>query len=230
MTATLALRAADLLFDEATHTSKTPDGRAVPHVTHILAAVGVSTDFEALGSMSRDLAETIAYRRALGSAVHADLHAYDDDDLDLQHLADSPTRPYVEAWATFRRHLRLTPVSRERRIFNPRDWYTGKYDGIFIQDGDWTRRILIDTKIGDPEDSGCRFQLAAYAGAHLLEHPDQPIHERWGVQLAPEKPRNPYVLFPYTTTGLYPDHWHDYRKFQCFCVTYREQAARRRAA
>lgn len=221
------MTSSDLIYDPATHTSRTPDGRDVPHVTHILKACGISADFEALAEMSRRIGDAIEAARILGTVVHEDAHAYDDGDLDLSTVHEL-SRPYLDAWATFRAHLKLQPLGRERRIYHPVHDYTGKYDGIFHQTGSG-KRILVDIKIGDPDDAGCRFQLAAYEAAHLGEHPDETIDERWGVRLQPDL-AIPYRIFNYSDRAKYPDSWRDFQAFQSFLVTYRHQHARRRAA
>lgn len=213
--------AADLIFDPVTHTSVTPDGRAVPHVTRILSAIGVSTDFEGLAAQSSRLAAVIDDRRELGSAVHADTHAFDDEDL-VWDSVDPRVRPYVEAWATFRDNTRLVPLHRERRVFHSGHWYCGIPDGIFRHPNG--KRILPDLKIGDPEDAACVYQTSAYEAAWLVEHPDEPIDERWAVQLCPGT-RVPYRVTNYSAR---PDAWRDFQKFQAFLVTYHEQAVRRR--
>lgn len=215
--------AADLIFDPITHTSVTPDGRDVPHVTRILQAVGVSTDFEGLAHQSDELSRRINERRDIGSVVHEDTHSYDDNVL-LLETVDKLVLPFVEAWATFRDNSGLVPLYRERecRIFHPAQWYTGRPDGIFRHPTG--KRILADLKIGDPEDAACVYQTAAYQAAWEIEHPDEPIDERWAVRLCPDM-QVPYRVTNYSAR---PDAWMDFRKFQAFMTTYYEQAARRR--
>lgn len=212
-----AFTSADIAFSPELHEYRLiRDGRLVPSVTQILSAVGISVDFAALASRSGHLSAQIETARQLGTAVHADCHALDDDDLDWETI-DPRVEPYVRAWATFRVNKRLMPLTRERRVFHPDAFYCGTLDGVFLdEDG---RRILIDVKTGNPEDSGCRFQTAAYEAAWLLEHPDETILERWAVQLTPE------CTVPYRITP-YPD-WRDFRVFQAFVTTYQHQASRR---
>ena len=89
------MTASELLFVPETHEYRTPDGVSVPSVTQILRGVGVSADFKAVAP------GTLEYRRQLGTAVHADCHAYDDNDLDWATV-DVRVKPYVEAWCQFR--------------------------------------------------------------------------------------------------------------------------------
>lgn len=210
------LTAADLHFSPALHEYSLPDGRLVPSVTQILGAVGVSVDFDALGMRSERLRGQIETAGQLGTAVHADCHAYDDADIDWPTV-DPRVEPYVRAWATCRQQTGLVPLTRERRVFHPSAFFCGTLDGVFLlQDG---THILVDLKTGDPESSACRYQTAAYAEAFQLEHPHRAIQVRWAVQLTPEC-TVPYRITPYTD-------WRDFRTFQAFCTTYHHQADRR---
>lgn len=195
-----------------------------PSVTEILTAVGVATDFDAL---PESVQASIEYRRNLGSAVHADTHALDDNDLDLDRVP-AETRPYLDAWATCKANLGLRPMARERRLFHPVHEYCGTLDGIFereLECATVARRVLIDLKIGDPWDAAVHLQTAAYEAAYLAEHANERIDERWAVQLTPAT--DP----PYRVIKLAPDltrrSWTDFPKFLACLTTYREQAVRR---
>lgn len=215
----LAVSGATLVFYEEPHEYWTPPGRhggrLVPSVTQILKAVGVSVDFDALEAMRPGV---IDFRRHLGTAVHTDAHAYDDNDLDLDSV-DARVLPFLNAWITWRENFVATPLQRERRVFHPVYQYCGTLDGIFDIGA---KRVLVDIKTGDPESAGARFQTAAYQAAYLAEHPDERLDERWSLQLTPEH-AVPYRITPYRD-------WTDFRKFQAFLTTYWEQAARRRNA
>lgn len=210
----------DLRYDAATHTTTLPDGRDVPHVTAILHATGVAEDFEALSAHGQRLQAAIGFARDRGTAVHADCHAYDDDDLDWATV-DPRVGPYVEAWAQARESLGLTPVRRERQVYHPTFVYTGILDGIF-QRAD-RRRILVDLKTGDPESGGAAYQTAAYEAAYLCQHPDETVDERWAVWLQPAL-RVPYRVINYTAQ---PASYTHFGSFQAFLVTYHAQACRR---
>jgi hypothetical protein len=176
----------------------------------VLKAVGVSADFAKVPE------GTLEFRRQLGTAVHIDAHAYDDNDLDWATV-DDRVKPYIEAWAEFRLAKNLEPTQRERRVYHRIFGYCGTLDGIFAYDG---ASILIDIKTGDPEDAAAQFQTAAYEAAYRLDFPQDRIDERWSVQLCPEL-RVPYRITPYTD-------FRDFQKFQAFLTTYHEQPARRR--
>ena len=205
------MTASELLFVPETHEYRTPDGVSVPSVTQILRGVGVSADFKAVAP------GTLEYRRQLGTAVHADCHAYDDNDLDWATV-DVRVKPYVEAWCQFREAKALRAIHRERRVFHAIRYYCGTLDGIFeTPDG---QRVLIDIKTGNPDDAAAHLQTAAYQAAYSLEHPGERITARWSVQLQPEL-RMPYRIHEYRD-------FHDFRTFEaCVCV-FHEQPARRR--
>ncbi len=220
----MSLTAADLSFDVATHRTTTPAGIEVPHVTRILGDVGVSSNFEDLACLSPRLAEQIAFRCALGTAVHADCHAFDDNDLEWSSVHPD-SRPYLAAWATCRDNLHLVPLTRERRIYHPLYQYTGILDGIFLCETTG-HRALVDLKIGDPEDAAAHLQTAAYEAAYRAEHPNETIEERWAIQLYPEF-CIPYRIVNYTAPARL-EGWRDFQKFLACLTVFHEQPARRR--
>lgn len=206
-----------LTFEPAGHIYRhAGTGRRVPSVTQILTATRISQDFEALADIIG--ADTIEEKRAIGSAVHADAHSFDDDDLEWDTV-DVRVRPYLEAWAAFRaNHPQLVPMTRERMVYHPGLFYCGTLDGVFL-DMARQRRVLIDIKCGDPASAGGQFQTAAYALAWSAEYPDEPVHDRQCVQLTPGR-RVPYRVHPYP-------EWRDEQKWRAFVTTYHEQFERR---
>lgn len=211
------LTGAALVFYPEDHSYWTPPGRdggqRIVNVTTVLKATGISADFEAIERMNPD----VAFKRDLGSAVHADCHAYDDEDLRLSTV-DPRVLPYVRAWAAWREAYAATPLHRERCVFHPVQQYCGTLDGIFAIRG---KHVLIDLKCGDPDDAGARWQTAAYEAAYRAEFAEARIDERWSVQLTPG------AAVPYRVTP-YRDYL-DYQTFLCFLTTYRHQHARRRS-
>lgn len=208
---------ADLIYNADAHTTTTPDGREVPHVTAVLAETGVAIDFEQVMMISRRHRVTIEDRRLLGTVCHRDFHAFDDDDL-IWETVDPQVMPYVMAWATCRENLGLVPLTRERQVFHRQDHFTGFLDGIFRQG---RKTVLVDTKIGDPTAAAAQFQTAAYQAAYLSEHPDASVDERWAIRLQPD------ARVPYAITNYGRDWRTDYRKFQAFLTTFRCQPQRR---
>jgi hypothetical protein len=206
----------DLRFDAERHEYRLPDDRVVPNVTSILRATGVSVDFEEISTLSSKLRDAIDYRRALGTAVHADCHAFDDNDLDWSAVHDA-VKPYVEAWTVFREQKNLQPRARERRVFHPGDFYCGTLDGLFEQPNG--RLVLVDIKIGDPHDAAAHLQTAAYLAAYEHEAALVTNAERWAVRLIPER-RIPYDIVQYS-------NWQDINKFRAVLTTFYEQPARR---
>lgn len=210
----------DIDFDPSSHVYRlVPSGLVLPSVTQILRETRVSTDFEALRRMGGERAEHIDAARAIGSAAHADAHAYDDGDLNWLTVHPD-VLPYVEAWAVFREHKKLSPTVRERIVYHPTLGYTGTLDGIFTSPA-YDAPILIDIATGDPRSSAKQFQTAAYLGAYAVEHPAAAACARWAVQLIPER-RVPYEITPYVD-------WKDFEKWRAFVTTFYEQAERRAA-
>lgn len=210
--------AADLTFEPLLHEYRLPTGQRIPSVTEVLQAVGVSTDFDALRLGSARIRQAIDLKRDIGTALHTDAHAFDDDDL-VWETVDPRVEPYLRAWATFRANTGARPVTRERAVYHPLYGYAGTLDGIFtLPTG---RTVLVDLKTGDPKDSGCQYQTAAYLEAFKVDHPDQLVHERWAVRLTPDH-AVPYRITPYTD-------WQDFQRFQAFLTTYTCQAERRSA-
>lgn len=207
-----------LQFDPVAHRYTLPSGEHIPNVTTILRVTGVSVDFEAKRMLSRESAAAIDLKREIGSALHQDAHAFDDDDLDWSTV-DSRVEPYLRAWATYRTNSGLRPVTRERRLYHQALRYCGTMDGIFVApDG---HHVLIDIKTGDPTDAAGQYQTAAYALAYRTEYPDAPpILERCCVRLTPDR-SVPYRVEPY-------DDWQDEACWRAFVTTYYcGQAARR---
>lgn len=214
----------DLLFNADLHEYRLPlDGRVVPNVTTILRATGMSTDFAALAGISATLGDRIDFRRALGTAAHADCHALDDGDLDVATVHPD-VWPYVQAWASFKTNTGLVPMARERRVFHPALFYCGTLDGIFLLPNG--RRVLGDIKIGDPDDAAADLQTAAYEAAYMAEHPDEIIDERWSIRLCPDK-GVPYRITNYSTRA---NSWEHFRLFSACVSVYAEQQARRKGA
>jgi hypothetical protein len=218
---TAAMTAAALTFDAERHEYRLPDARLVPSVTQILHAVGVATDFDAIAARAPKMAEAIEFRRALGTAAHADCHAFDDCDLDWTTV-DERVRPYVEAWASSAR----TPAdadARERRVFHPVAFYCGTLDGIFVKPNGAARcwstssSAIRKTPARSTRPPPTRPRI-------LVDHPGQLVSERWAVQLLPER-RIPYDITNYSARA---DAWRDFQKFQAFVTTFHEQAIRRR--
>ena len=215
---------ADLVYDPVAHAT-TCGGQPVPHVTEILAATGLTTDFEALAARGGRIAEMLAHARARGTAVHADCHAYDDDDLDWAKV-DPRIAPFVHAWAACRTALGLRPIAhaRERQVFHPFEWYTGIQDGVFI---DYAGVVVLgDIKTGDPEDAAAHLQTAAYAGAWDLAHPESRIQRRVAIWLVPQR-RIPYRVIDYSA---WPDAHEHLPVFLAAKCVYNNQPGRRRTA
>lgn len=124
-------------FEPAGHIYRLRDtGEILPSVTQILRATGVSTDFEALREMGQQRRHAIDLKRDIGVALHADAHAFDDDDIVIDGV-NAEVRPYLDAYIRFRRdYPHLRPATRERLVYNPAYRYVGTLDGIFMLEGE----------------------------------------------------------------------------------------------
>lgn len=108
------------------------DGAIVPGVTTILRDTGVSADFDGLAAIRKSIDHAIQLKRDIGTAVHADAHAYDDKDLDLEQVHPE-VRPYLDCWIEFRTNYPdLRPATRERLVYDPVLNYAGTLDAIFL--------------------------------------------------------------------------------------------------
>ena len=194
-----------------------PDGTEVPHVTAILSALGLTVDFGEVASRGPRQHRNVLLAGERGTAVHADCHAYDDDDLDWDTVHHA-VRPYVEAWAEARVALGLRPINRERRVYHPVHGYTGISDGLFELNGDTT---VGDIKTGDPSAAATHLQTAAYAEAYRHENPTLNITRRVAIWLRPGL-RVPYKLIDYTAR---PEAPLDFMKFAACVTVYRERLA-----
>lgn len=212
----------DIRYDADAHRSFAPDGREVPHVTAIISACRVTTDFEELRKFGVD----IDLARGRGTAVHADCHAYDDGDLPSDYWTTGDPRivPYVEAWARCREDMALTPLRRERRLFNDLWFYVGIEDGVYMRQA---LRVLVDIKTGDPDECAADLQTAAYKAADERVYKEK-IDERWAVWLLPNQ-RVPYRIVNYDASDR-PNAWQDFPNFLACRTVYGLQQQRRRAA
>ena len=115
----------------------------MPSVTTLLRDTGVSVNFEELGGFGKRIEHAIQLKRDIGVAVHADAHAFDDNDLDLASVHPE-VRPYLDCWIAFRQNYpALRPATRERLVYHPVLRYAGTLDGIFLSDGE-TKPIITD--------------------------------------------------------------------------------------
>lgn len=111
-------------------------GEIVPGVTTVLRDTGISVDFDGLAAMGQRQAHAIALKRDIGTALHADTHAFDDDDIVMEKV-NAEVRPYLECYITFRQHYPdLRPALRERLVYDPSTRVAGTIDGIFLTRGE----------------------------------------------------------------------------------------------
>lgn len=118
-------------------------GEIVPGVTTILKDTGISLDFNGLSAFGQRVEHAVMLKRDIGTAIHADAHAYDDNDLDLSAVHPE-VRPYLDCWIAFRNNYpQLRPATRERLVYHPGLRFAGTLDGIFLV-GDETTPVITE--------------------------------------------------------------------------------------
>jgi len=142
-----------LTFDAATHVY-TLDEVRVPSVTGILKASGL-IDF------SRIPPSILEDARERGSKVHAAIHFYNEQDLDVDEFCRNfPTYAgYLQAWIAFCDQRHFVGVLNEHRIASRRRRVAGTLDCLGLLDG---APVLLDFKTGRPQDVAANLQTAAY--------------------------------------------------------------------
>jgi hypothetical protein len=143
-------------FEPAGHIYRLNEtGEILPGVTTILKDTGISKDFDDLASMGSQKKHEIELKREIGTALHADTHAFDDDDIDLAKV-NPLVAPYLDAWITFRgNYPQLKPAVRERLVYHPGYRFVGTLDGIFLLDHEteieiterWSVRLTPSLKV-----------------------------------------------------------------------------------
>lgn len=151
-------------------------GEIVPGVTTILRDTGISVDFDGLSAMGERQRHAIALKRDIGTALHADTHAFDDNDIVLEDV-NPEVRPYLDCYITFRQHYpTLRPALRERLVYDPGVRVAGTLDGIFLTDGEqrieiterWSVQLIPGRKVPYritpyPDDYGDTEAFRAFA-------------------------------------------------------------------
>lgn len=176
---------AELLFDPVEH-AYTVQGRRVPSVTQTLAPL---VDYSMVPK------DTLERARLLGQAVHRMTELYDQDDLDIDDLADELV-PYLTAWIKFRAETGFVPETIEKRLYHPTLRYAGTPDrsGLIRR-----RRAVIDIKKMLTLGPVIGIQLAAYE--QLFEKNGTHIEDRYALGLRAD---GTYRLHPYTDKGDWP--------------------------
>lgn len=145
-----------VVFLPESHTY-TVDGRVRPHVTGVLKATGLSTDFDRLPPAAREAA---IEKRDIGTLVHAATVLADLGTLRWGTL-DERLFGYVEAWEAYRKQRGIERfILIETALAHSKYLYAGTVDRAgYTSDA----LVLPDIKTGDSEDAGGRYQTAAYA-------------------------------------------------------------------
>lgn len=212
-----------LTFEPTTHTY-TLDGRRVPSVTGILRHAGL-IDFASVPPPILEAART------RGTTVHAAVHYFNENDLDLDaFVRDFPDwLGYLEAWFRFTDQRAFRAVLNERRVASRRYQVAGTADCFGYLDG---QAVLLDFATGRPQDVAKDLQTAAYYALALEWAGDGDDPElatflansrgglrRYGVALRKD---GTFGVEPYTGTA-------DFRDFLTLVAAQRIAASRRAA-
>lgn len=154
------------------------NGLAVPSVTQILRATGVSGDFSMVAP------DVLERKTRIGQAAHAAAHFHDEGDL-VESTVAPEVLPYLVAWMRFRAERGFVPELLETVVYSRVHHFIGRFDRLGrVRDGR-PGRVLCDIKTGDPDAAAADLQTAGYEIALTEEHPElylEPL-ERWSVQL-----------------------------------------------
>jgi len=198
---------AGLHFDPVTHVY-TLDGLRCPSVTGVLRRAGL-IDYSGVPSGILESA------RLRGTRVHAALHYFNEDDLDVNRfMLDFPEcAGYLQAWINFTEQRRFRAVLNERRLASRRHQLTGTADCFGYLDD---VPVLLDFATGRPQDVAKDLQTAAYHAMALewARGGDDPelqafltrnggVVRRYGVALRKD---GTFALDPYTA----PQDWREF--------------------
>lgn len=212
-----------LHFDPVEHRYRV-NGRALPSVTQVLKACGISRDWS---DINPDVLEN---KRAIGQAAHMAAHYYDEGSLRPESVDDRVT-PYLQAWIDFRAMTGFVPALLETPLHHPGLWFAGALDraGCFSKFTSCDPRDLyvVDIKTGDPTDAGAQWQTAAYSELLSVNlSKSSPFYASVDFRL---RPRYSVHLFPdgrYKLT-CYPDTLRDWTHFTHALSTFNIQHTQR---
>lgn len=169
-----------VIFDEAKHEYRTPEGKRLPSVTEILKPL-----YGDLRYVKQDLLD---YKSVLGQAVHKAIELYTLKTLDMDTL-DDQVLPYFEQFLRFCRDTGFVPTETEVRI-SSKMGYAGTLDLIGLLN---CRKVLVDIKTTAALSPAVALQTAAYGMAYNAERPASPVVKRYALRLTPDM----YRLQPY---------------------------------
>ena len=160
MAGALEESASVLSFDPAAHVYRV-DGIAVPSVTALLEAAGISPDY------SRVNATVLQHARRRG--LHVDLCADldDADDLDWSSV-DPECVGYVNAWRCFKADTGYQPLASQVIVYHPEWQYAGTTDSVGELDGVVT---VVERKATARMAASYALQTAGYAADGLYTAP-----------------------------------------------------------
>jgi hypothetical protein len=149
-----------LQFDPDAHVYRV-DGIAVPSVTELLEAAGISPDYS---KVDRHVLQH-ARRRGLHVDLCCDLD--DANDLDWSSV-DPECVGYVNAWRCFKADYQYVPVASQVIVYHPDLKYAGTTDSVGELDGNVT---VVERKATARMAASYALQTAGYAADGLYTAP-----------------------------------------------------------
>jgi hypothetical protein len=162
-----------VLFDEAKHEYRKPDGTRLPSVTEILKPLYADLRF-----VKQDLLD---WKSEVGVAVHKAIELYTLKQLDLESI-DDIVRPYFVQFVKFCADTGFVPNEAEVRV-SSLFGYAGTLDLIGVLNG---RKVLVDIKTTAALSPAVALQTAAYATAYNSANEHAPVRRRYALRLTPE--------------------------------------------
>ena len=147
---------------------------ALPSVTRILQAVGLSPDFSFVKE------ETLKRARARGAALHLAIRYHHKGTLDESTL-HAEIEPGFRAYLAFVKATEHVPIASELELVHPQWNYIGHPDRIGWCNG---KRVIVDYKYTAGFDKEyVRLQLAGYRLLWDATHPRELIDQTLGLHL-----------------------------------------------
>jgi hypothetical protein len=147
-----------LEFDGLSHTYRV-DGQAVPSVTQLLEAAGVSPDYRKVHPA------ILQHARLRGIHIDAACDLDDVDDLDWSSVSPEAVG-YIQGWQAFKADYQYEPVISQPPLYHPVYGYCGTPDSIGMLDG---QVVVVERKATAKMAASYALQTAGYGcnGMHI---------------------------------------------------------------
>jgi len=170
-------------FDAENHIYRL-DGQAIPSVTQVLSAVGI-TDYSHIPIDKRDAA------MHFGTAVHLACELWDKGNLN-ETILDKLLIPYLDGWKKFLADSKPKIMDIENPLYSPKYRYGFRIDRVLKIN---ERITIVDIKTSADAQQGTDLQLAAYlSGWNEGRAPKYIATDRMAVHLNKD---GSYKIIPY---------------------------------